>query len=128
MTKMRELYKIVVNTIDSGPQSVSNLIDYAAAEDFLRKCRRMNVTIEDAFRDELAAAKRKIDTAEAERRLIVDKIRSFAGQLDKASAEMQQKMDNYRRKRIAPKLDLEATAETQMPSEVRRRKIISESA
>jgi len=121
MTKMRELYKIVVNTIDSGPKSVSNLIDYATAEDFLRKCRRMNVTIEDAFRDELAVAKRKIDAAEAERRLIVDKIRSFADQLDKASAEMRQKMDNYQRKRIAPN-------EIQMASEVRRRKIIGESA
>jgi len=91
---IRELHRVVDETIGSRPESIDSLQDYAAAENFLRKCDQASNIVRDAFRSDVAMAERKQEVAATMVWILEDKIRSFTDRLDQASAKIRQMMQD----------------------------------
>ena len=91
---IKELHRVVDETIESRPASIDSPQDYATAEKFLAKCDRTSNIVRDAFRSDVATAEREKEAAATMIRILEDKIRSLTGRLDQASAETKQIMQD----------------------------------
>ena len=91
---IKELHRVVDETIESRPASIDSPQDYATAEKFLMKCGRTSNIVRDAFRSDVATAEREKEAAATMIRILEDKIRSLTGRLDQASEKTLQMMEN----------------------------------